>query len=433
MSVSFLGRVRGRIASWMHFLEALAARIIFYYPGEVKIIGVTGTDGKTTTTFLIDAVLRGAGYKTALCNGLVFRIGREEYPNPTDNTTPRAWIIHQFIKKAKRSGCQYIIIESTSWAIRQWRLWGIPFSTAVFTNLTLEHQDVHGSMDKYKESKGLLFATVSQAKNSTSIVNKDDPASDYFLSFPVEKKLSYSIKDSSADLWAHDIVLEPHRSLFKVCYLGQDYPIEINLPGDYNVANSLAAISLVLAEKIDFSILQSSILVFTGAPGRFEYVQTGKDYHVVVDFAHTPGAFRNLFSNVRRIYPKARIIAVFGAAGGRDPIKRPFLGEEAAMGADFSILTSDDPRFEDPETIARSIMGGFRKAGKHENQDFIFIKDRKEAIRKALSMASAGDVVLLLSMGAYEAMYVGAGKVPWNDKKAVEEIVGQQIPPQPSL
>ncbi|MBI4215213.1 MAG: UDP-N-acetylmuramoyl-L-alanyl-D-glutamate--2,6-diaminopimelate ligase [Parcubacteria group bacterium] len=417
------------IRSFYRFFIAILANLVFYHPRKMRFIGVTGTDGKTTTAFLIYEILTQASYKAALCNGLVFKIGDDESKNPTDNTTPNAWVLQKFIHKAKKAGCDYMVIEATSWGIVQHRVWGVPFDCAVITNVTHEHLDVHESFEKYLAAKGQLFQMIENSARSVSVINADDPSYGYFARYPAQERYGYGIKtidaaDAAArKLQAENIVLSMQGAEFTLEFDGRRRQINLPLPGRYNISNALAAIGAALGEKVPFDTIIEALKKFKGAPGRFEEINAGQDFKIIVDFGHTPNAFLQVFSTVKEIYPKSRLIAVYGSAGGRDWAKRPLLGEVAGKWVDFSVLTEDDPRHEDPKIIAEQIMAGLFKAGKKEGPDFIFIRSRKEAIVYALKVARPNDVVILLGMGPSTSMYVEDYKKPWNDKEVVEQYL----------
>ena len=411
-----------------HKIRAILASIIYPFdPNKIKIIGVTGTDGKTSTTFFIDSILRTAGKDVALCNGVVFRIKNIEQKNCTDNTTANPFILRKFIQKVIKENCEYLILEVTSWAISQHRLHGIYFDMALITNITHEHIDLHGSMGNYVNAKSQLFRNLKLTKNkkktvkTVSIINSDDPKCHSFHSFEADIKLNYGIMNTS-NISAKKIVYNDYNTEFLVIYNGESRLLNLGIPGKFNVYNALASIAVASVLNIKWELIEIALKYIT-IPGRFNYINQGQDFKVIVDFAHTPNSFHSLFSAVREIYPQSKIIGVFGSAGGRDKKKRAMQGEIVSQYLDYSVLTTDDPRYEDPRQIANEIAVGLKKFYKQENIDYIFIEDREKAFEFAFKMANKNDVVLLLSMGNYEYMYVKNGKIKWNDKEKAIEVL----------
>lgn len=394
---------------------------ILYYADQSKtrIIGVTGTDGKTTTTYFFTSIFEKAGHKVGTASTVRYKMGDTEWKNNTDNTTPGRFQLRKFIKQAISDGCDTLILEVTSWGLVQSRVSGINFDAAVITNLTYEHLDLHGNFLNYKQAKGLLFQMVADGKRKPGIiklscVNKDDENYQYYLNFSTDKKLTYSLQNQ-ADITATEITPTETGTQFKLTTPQASETITLKLPGLFNVYNALAAAATAHGCEISINHIKQGLEAISYVPGRMEIIQT-KPFGVIVDFAHTPNGLTQLFKTAKTMYPQGRTIAVYGATGGRDPGKRPLIGEAAAQYADFSILTSEDPRNEDPEQIAQQITKGLTKHKKQQDLDYIFIKDRAEAIKFAVNKAQSNDVVLLCSMGAYEVMYVGDSKIPWDDR-----------------
>lgn len=390
---------------------------------KMIVIGVTGTDGKTTTTTLIHSILKAAGKKTAMLNGLRFVLPSKEWKNHSDNSTPGKGAVHAFLHQAQQEGCEYAVIEVTSWGLDQFRLWGIAFDVAVITNFTYEHLDLHGSMEAYREAKGRLFRQLRSSHKpnqpKTAVVNADDPSASYFQSLGAEKTISYAIT-AVADVTAKEVTAAP-LAQFQLCRALDCSQVKLQLVGAFNVSNALAAASAAMALNIPFPAIVKGLEAVPGVPGRMEFIKEGQPFHVIVDFAHTPNGFRVLFETARQLVGQNhKVIAVYGATGGRDPARRPMVGEIAAEMVDFSVLTSEDPRNEDPAEIAKSIEKGLNNKGAQPVVDYVFVRDRAEAIRHAIALAKPGDVVLLCSMGDYDVMYVGDGKIPWSDRDAAK-------------
>lgn len=416
----------------LFYHRALARLASILYPvdqSKVKIIGVTGTDGKTTTSYFLHQIFEEAGYKVASVNSIRFKIGDKEWKNDTDNTTPGRFELMRFIKQAVTAGCQVIILEVTSWGIVQSRVRGINFDAAVLTNVTYEHLDLHKTFENYKRAKGELFVVTAQGQRKAntpklSVVNMDDPSNEFFLQFSADKKISYGM-ETAATLRAHDIHTQEGEIKFNLLTPDSKLSIALKLPGLFNVYNALAAAGVAWGWGVPLEKIKSGLEKLEYVPGRLEKIDEGQPFGVIVDFAHTPNGMKQLFLTARSLYPSGKVIAVYGATGGRDPGKRPRIGEAAAQYADFSVLTTEDPRHEDPAKIAEQIAQGLKEKGSVEGEDFIFIKDRAQAIAHAVRMAKPGDVVLLCSMGCYDCMYVGDGKIPWDDRVQAHKALHQ--------
>lgn len=405
-----------------HLAWALLSILIYGKPSKkLTVIGITGTDGKTTTSTMLYEILKTAGKKVAMINGLQFVLPSKSWKNHSDNSTPGKFIIRKFLREALKENCEYVILEVTSWGIEQFRVFGIDFDVAVITNLTYEHLDLHGSMNRYKKMKGRLFAH----NPKVSVVNADDDFVDYFASFKSEKKFVYSrVNSDLANVQAENI----NGTDFELQYNGQTFPVSLKIKGDFNISNALAASSAAIGLGVTLSDITKALSAIKNIPGRMEFINEGQDFFVVVDFAHTPNGFESLFKAARKIVgPDNNVIAVYGATGGRDQGRRPMVGEIAGNLVDFSVLTSEDPRTEDPKAIADQIITGLAKQGKQVDKDYTFIKDRAEAILYACKKAKNGDIVLLCSMGDYDVMYVGEGKVKWSDRQAAKDAIKQVI------
>ncbi len=380
-----------------HFILAFLGAIIYRFPSrKLKVISVTGTNGKTTTTEMIAKILEEAGFKIALLNSVRFKIGTEEELNKLRMTMPGRFFIQNFFRKAVKRGCQYAVLEVTSEGIKQHRHRFINFEVAVFTNLTPEHIESHGSFEKYRQAKGKLF----QACKNTHIINRDDPNANYFFQFPAAKKITYSLKDKNSLL---------HK---------------ISLLGEFNIYNALAAIKVGLSQGIDLAICQRAIEKIERIPGRMEEV-ISEPFKVFVDYAFTPNALEKVYQTL--IYKlknlKApRLICLLGACGGgRDKWKRAVLGEIAAKYCNKIIITNEDPYDEDPYQILSMIKSGIYKA-KFPISNFYEILDRREAIGRSLKLAKAGDIVVITGKGCEPSICLSKGKkIPWDDRQVVRE------------
>lgn len=362
-----------------------------------------------------------------MLNGLKFSFPSQEWKNTTDNSTPGKGAVQKFLRRAVNEGCTHAVVEVTSWGLDQFRVWGVAFDVAVITNLTYEHLDLHGTMEDYRDAKGKLFkALASQRKidqPKVAVINQDDAACDYYCQLFADEYFLYSTKNK-ANVWAERAREEGEHLCFDLCTKDGKQAVRLRTRGLFNVANALAAAGAGLGLGFDLPTIVRGLEAVPGVPGRMEFIEQGQPFKLIVDFAHTPNGFTRLFESARAmIGPDKRIIAVYGATGGRDPGRRPLVGEIAAQLIDFSVLTAEDPRHEDPAEIAAQIEVGLNKYGKQKDKDYTFIRDRAEAIAYACQMAQPGDAVLLCSMGDYEVMYVGDGKVPWSDREAAKNAL----------
>jgi len=380
--------------SFYHFLLAFLGAVIYCFPSKkIVLIGITGTNGKTTTTEMIASIFEKAGKKIALLNSIRFKIKEKEEINKLRMTMPGRFFIQRFLKKALKEGCQYAILEVTSEGIKQHRHRFLDFKIAVFTNLTPEHIEAHGSFEKYKETKGKLF----QVTKEIHVINVEDEHSDYFLKFPAKRKITYGLKKGEINL--------------------ENTKIKLKIPGGFNLYNALAAISVAISQGIDKDFAIKALEEFEGVPGRMEEV-ISKPFRVIVDYAFTPNALEKVYQTLRNAQyaiPNTRLICVLGAAGGgRDKWKRPVLGEIASRYCDEIIVTNEDPYDEDPWEIIEQVAFGTKgKARK--------ILDRREAIREALKLAREGDIVVITGKGCEPSICVKDKKIPWDDRKVVKE------------
>lgn len=433
MSLRFVRRLAPRwsLRAYHKALAVLAAWRYRRPSREMVVIGVTGTDGKTTTAMMIAEILRAAGRVVGLSSTVAFSDGRRRWPNTGHMTMPGRFALQRLLRQMIRAGCRHAVIEVSSEGLAQGRLTGIDVDLAVLTNITPEHIKSHGSFERYKAAKLMLFESIGwsfrkrlgpEAVKKISIVNGDDPNAAFFLRAPADAKFVTSLGgqvtlDPNVHLIAaKNIRLEPTGSTFTVN--GTSY--HLALPGGYNVANALQAIAAAQALGLPPEASQRGLAAVTAIPGRFEVIEAGHGRRVIVDYAVTPAALGNFYRAVRQTGAK-RIVAVFGAAGGgRDTWKRPELGKVAAKYCDRIILTTDDPYDEDPQRICQAIRGGVPA----EWPGTLTIElDRREAIVLAMREAQSGDVVAVTGMGAETSMVVRGRRVPWNDATVVREEI----------
>ena len=418
-----------KLKNYYHLLQAIAANVWFAFPSKkIKAIGVTGTNGKTTTVQMIGKILEEAGKKVAVASTINFKIGEKEWVNKTKFTTLSSWSVQKFLAQAVSAGCEYAVIETSSHALDQNRVWGICYKTAIITNVTREHLDYHKSMENYRIAKLKLFRCVESA-----IINLDMVCAKDYLDCSGKIKYAFTTKDSANEtkkcdygkiniVKAEDIRLEINKSDFKV----EDIQFYLKMPGLFNVENALAAICVSKAENISLETASVALGKMTGVPGRMEHIPNDKNIDIIVDYAVTPDSLEKLYSLINLIRSNSlssavnsRVISVFGSCGERDRGKRPIMGEIVDKNADYMIVTNEDPYNEDPKRIIDEVAAGIIK--KCEGENFWKILDRREAIKKALELARPGDIVVVTGKGAEETMAVGDKRIEWNDKKVILE------------
>lgn len=396
-----------------HFPAAIVANLAFGFPSRgMTVVGVTGTNGKTTTTKLIAAMLAEGGKKTAYASTIEYGIGEKRWVNASKFTTSSAWQLQKFLSDAKRAGCTHVVLETSSHALDQLRVWGISYTVAVMTNVTREHLDYHGTMENYRAAKRKLFDGAEYA-----IVNADmEKPEEYFISDPA-KTITYSTKDSKAGVMASEIEIDLSGSRFLA--LGTSF--RLRLPGLFNVENALAAIATGKALDVDTETMKRALGNIAGIPGRMEMVTNDRQIDILIDYAVTPDSFEKLYQVVMPMrIPGTKIIHVFGACGERDRGKRPMMGKIASENADVIILTNEDPYHEDPERIIDEIASG---VDRKNSERYFRILDRREAIAKGLSIAEAGDIVLVTGKGAEETMALGDKRIAWKEREVIERIL----------
>ena len=398
-----------------HLFGAAVASVIFWFPGKkLRVIGVTGTDGKTTTVQCIAAILREAGKKVAVASTINFRIGDREWVNASKFTTLSGWKVQKFLREAVSVGCEVAVLEVSSHALDQGRIFGVPFEVAVITNVTREHLDYHKTMQEYRRAKRRLFE-----RAEVGVVNLDMEDVSEFLETPPERHITYSRVDASADILAEGVVSTLEGSSFRV----GETEFHLALPGLFNIENALGALAATIPFSIPFGVAARALSRVAGVPGRMERVTNSRGITVLVDYAVTPNALENLYTLISsmRASSTAKVIAVFGACGDRDRGKRPLMGEIVSSHADIVILTNEDPYTEDPERIIREIRVGI--ANKILGKNLFVVMDRKKAIAQAVDLAVSGDIVAVTGKGAEEVMAVGNARIPWNDRKVIEGIL----------
>ncbi len=419
------------VLDWYHFCLALLAALVYGFPGRrLKVIGITGTSGKSTVVALTTAVLEEAGFKGASLSSIKFCIAGKEEINTKRMTLPGRFFVQQFLRRAVMSNCQYAVLEITSEGIVQHRHRFIGFEAVVFTNLSPEHIESHGSFEKYRQAKGQLFVA---AKN-IHIINLDDENAEYFNQFKAKEKWGFStneklkIKNEKQQPEIRNLLeaknIEVSEMGLKFSVNGLEF--NLKLLGEFNVYNSLAAVSVGLSRGLSLEAISGALEKVRGVPGRMEFINEGQNFKVLVDYAPEPESMRQLYKTVhdsKFINPDSKIIHVLGSAGGgRDKSRRPILGRIAAENADYVIITNEDPYDEDPKEIINQVAAG--AAGKEENVTLFKILDRGEAIAKALNLARENDLVIITGKGSEQAICVADNKkIPWDDREKVREIL----------
>ena len=378
------------LLNWYHFLLAFFGALLYRFPSKkLKVIGVTGTNGKTTVVNLSTRILEEAGYKVASLSSIKFKIDKKEWPNTLKMTMPGRFKLQRFLRQTVKANCQYLVLEVTSEGIKQYRHKFINFYVAVLTNLTPEHIEAHQGFENYKRAKGKLFG----ATKEIHIINLEDENAKYFLQFPAKKKYTYGLERGDIN--------------------AQDIQLNLRLIGDFNKYNALAAIGVGLSQRIDLATCQRILEKVEGIPGRMEEV-ISQPFKVFVDYAFTPNALEKVYQTLK---PKnTKMICVLGACGGgRDKWKRPVLGKIAAKYCDKIIITDEDPYNEDPMEIIKQVAKGANNQAEE-------ILDRREAIKRALTSANANDVIVFTGKGSEPWMCLAHGKKnPWDEAGFIRE------------
>ncbi|MFP4432020.1 MAG: UDP-N-acetylmuramoyl-L-alanyl-D-glutamate--2,6-diaminopimelate ligase [Spirochaetaceae bacterium] len=418
-----------RVTNSRRALSALAAAFYDHPSRKLRVIGVTGTDGKSSTCAYIHQLLAGLGKKVGLLSTVSVDRGRGIEENPFRQSTPEAPEVHRFLREMVDAGLEYAVLEATSHGLSEKtnRLADIAFDVAVFTNLTHEHLEFHGSYEQYRHDKANLFRAIDRSPEGFGVVNAQDKEADYFAAQTNRRVLRYGIECPDCALSATSVKGDISGTRFTVCTESSESKTEISIPGTFQVENTLAAL-LTAVTLTGSKITQCCALVpgITPVPGRMVRVGRSLPFSVFIDYAHTPGAFEQVLPLLRS-FTSGRLIAVFGSAGERDVEKRELQGSIAAKYADILVITDEDPRQEDAQSILRQIAEGARtQPGRRVRRgDIILIADRRKAIHHALSLAKAKDTVVLLGKGHEKSIIYPEGPVPWNEQEAATEALRQ--------
>lgn len=395
------------------------ADAFWHHPSRrLKLVGITGTNGKTTTAFLVETILRMAGKRTGMIGTV--RWGFDSNWQPAPQTTPGAIEIQSRLDEMANRGVEFCVMEVSSHALAQDRVWGCGFQAAVFTNLSQDHLDFHQTMESYFDAKALLF---TDYPIGSAVINRDDPWGGKLLEMCRVPRLSYSAGETG-DLMMRDVRLSLGGLSGILRTPAGERPLTAHLLGKHNLMNILAAAGACHFLGADLSAVTRGIESLEGVPGRFEKVDEGQDFGVIVDYAHTEDALKNLLTTARELKPR-RLIVLFGCGGDRDKGKRPLMGEAAAELGDCVILTSDNPRSEDPEAILGEIEVGVKRAS--VRVPYLRISDRREAIARAISEGSAGDLVVIAGKGHETEQIIGSRRFPFDDRQVARDFLKQRL------
>ncbi|MEN9935504.1 MAG: hypothetical protein RLZZ387_2083 [Chloroflexota bacterium] len=418
LSVPAVRVPNGRVA-----LAPIAAAFYGHPARQMRVVGITGTDGKTTTTYLASVALEAGGTVTGLMGTVDFKVAGRQWANDSRQSTPEAPEVQALLRDMVEEGCGHAVLEATSHALsaRWQRLRGCAFDVAVLTNVTREHLDFHGTVEQYRRDKARLFEMLGEygagdlKRRKIAVVNADDPHHRMFLdAAPASaERLTYAVH-TPADVRALDVRASRDGLAFRLVTPWGEAAPRLRLTGDFNVHNSLAALTVACAEGVPLDACVEALERVPGVRGRMERVEAGQPFTVLVDYAHTPGAFTKVFGIVRPL-TKGKLIAVFGSAGERDREKRPIQGEIAGRACGLVVITDEDPRLEDSRTIIDEIAAGVERAGLREGLGYLKVPDRAQAIREAFARARPGDIVVLLGKGHEGSIIVGTEKTPWDE------------------
>ncbi len=411
----------------------LAAAYYGYPSRKLVIVGVTGTDGKTTTTNLIFNILKAAGIKVGMISTVSAVIGDEEMPTGLHVTTPSAPEVQMYLRRMVDAGLTHCVLEATSQGLAQGRVGGVDFDVAALTNVTHEHLDFHGSFENYRAAKGLLFKSLSETYRKPgvpkcAVVNAADPSAAYFLQFPADSQLRYGIEMPHVEVTCDAPIYTPQGTQITVHFMPDTHiAIQTALVGRFNVENILAAVGVAYALRCSPDAIKTGIASMPPVPGRMERIDEGQNFTAIVDFAHTPNALIRALETARSLIPaERRVIAVFGSAGLRDREKRRLMAEVSAELADITVLTAEDPRTESLDAILQVMADSMISKGRIEGQTFYRVPDRGAALAFACSLARPGDLVIACGKGHEQSMCFGTVEYPWDDRAALRAALRGQ-------
>ncbi|NLO82953.1 MAG: UDP-N-acetylmuramoyl-L-alanyl-D-glutamate--2,6-diaminopimelate ligase [Clostridiales bacterium] len=397
------------------FAMALISKAFYGNPlKDIPLVGVTGTNGKTTVTYLIKSILEEAGKKVGLIGTITNMIGNRKIH--AERTTPESLDLQRLFKEMKEEGVDNVVMEVSSHSLSLKRVAGCQFEVGVFTNLTQDHLDFHSSFDDYREAKVRLFAQSRQA-----VINIDDENGRVIMEGVAGPTITYGIREE-AHIFARDLEITSKGVSFRLFTPNGDCIINLSIPGIFSVYNAMAAAGACSALDVPLECIKNGLEKVKGVPGRFEVLNTGTDYSVILDYAHTPDGLENVLKTARE-FTKGRVITLFGCGGDRDPGKRPIMGEIAGRYSDLCIITSDNPRNEEPMAIIEHILPGIKKTV----CPYVVIEDRREAIAYALGQGKAGDVIILAGKGHENYQILRNNRIiPFDEREIVAQLLGKE-------
>ena len=414
------GVVKIVVGNTRRALAVMSANYFGHPARRLRLIGVTGTNGKTTTTYLIKQLLElstpSMEGKVGLIGTIEYVVGREKYP--ATHTTPESLELHKLFATMVEKGCTHVVMEVSSHSLYQDRVYGLEFAAAVFTNLTQDHLDYHGTMENYFQAKKILFDSLPSS--SWAITNSDDASGPKIVQGTKASVLTYSVNGSS-DVSAQNVSLSINGTAFVLRHHAEEITLHSQLVGRFNVYNILAACSAGFALGVSAASINTGVASFSSVPGRFERILSPGGWSAIIDYAHTPDALEKCLNTIRDVLPAQgsnRIITVFGAGGDRDKSKRPLMGKVVDTLSDVAVVTSDNPRTEDPDAIINDILNGV-----YRKKDLFVETDRRTAITNALSMARTGDIVLIAGKGHEDYQIIGTTKHHFSDREIVQEFI----------
>jgi UDP-N-acetylmuramoyl-L-alanyl-D-glutamate--2,6-diaminopimelate ligase len=428
-----------KINKLKHFIIAVAAYWYYGRPArKLIVVGVTGTKGKSTTCRFIASVLQAGGYKVGLLSTVEFQIGEKRWLNDKKMTMLGLGQIHKMLRDMVKAGCQYVVVETSSEGILQFRHYGLHYDISVFTNLGTEHNERHGGVENLRADKGKMFALLKQHPNkiingkkieTVSIINLDDDNAAFYLHYGADQKVGFSLQSKNKielqSSFSGDI-LSSNESGVTLAVGGKNY--YIHLVGDFNAYNALAAIAVAKTQSIPDDKIAVGLESVKMLEGRMEFIDAGQPFKVIVDYAHEPMSLTELFTNLKKIF-KGKVIAVIGSdGGGRDVSKRSKMGEIAGRLCDYIVISDVNCYDEDPLQIAQMLASGAIQTGKQYDVDMFIVVDRWKGIQKAFSLAKEGDVVVITAKGTEPFIAVANGqKIPWDDRSVAREILEHYV------
>lgn len=411
------------VSSCRHAMAVLGDAFYQHPSRRLRMIGITGTNGKTTTSYLIERIMNDNGVNTGLIGTIEMRYNGQAVPMP--RTTPEALLLQRMLGQMADSGVEACVMEVSSHALEQGRVKGTDYRTAIFTNISQDHLDYHNTMADYIAAKGLFFSRLGNnyaepEQRKYAVLNIDDPASDYYRRITAADVITYGV-EQPADVRATHIRITSTGTSFHLTTFRGETDVTLKMVGTFNVYNALAAITAALIENVPLEHIRQSLENIPGVDGRVELVDAGQPFAVIVDYAHTPDGLDNVLSTIKE-FAEQRILTVFGCGGDRDRTKRPLMGKVAAKYSDYTFITSDNPRTEDPEFILTEIEAGL-KEDRIETDRYELIVDRRTAIQKAVEMAQPGDVLLIAGKGHETYQVIGKETIDFDDRLVAKEAI----------